>query len=334
MLSLKQVNFDYTADGRVCHALRQVDVTVTPGEVLGLIGPSGAGKSTLLGVLNLLLAPSSGVVSIDGKQVDYTNFSALKNHRSIISTIFQNYNLLSRSTVLENIALPLALSGQAKKQRLEEAQTYLSWVGLTDYADAYPDALSGGQKQRVAIARALISKPRYLLCDEPTAALDQKTTAEILTLLQRVKEDFGVALVVVTHELSVIKSCADRVAVIADGQIIEQGPILDVLLKPQDTRTKALVNSKIHQAAAQVRRFCGDIKRLYQLTFSGESAVHPLIADLTARFGVEINLLNAQLEVVHEALVGHTLCDIVASDDKREQAIAYLREQSVQVEEV
>ncbi|WP_302391929.1 methionine ABC transporter ATP-binding protein [Eggerthella sinensis] len=254
MIQLTQVSKTYGGAAQAHHALRDVNLTIEDGDVFGIIGQSGAGKSTLVRCINLLERPTAGRVLIDGVDVTDVTGKQLLDLRASIGMIFQSFSLFQQRTVLGNVTFPLELAGQKKAAREGRARELLDLVGLADLADRYPSQLSGGQQQRVAIARALANEPAVMLCDEATSALDTRTTVSILKLLQDINRELGVTLVVITHSLAVAQKICNRVAVIDDGRIVEEGAVSDVFANPQNAVTRELLeNNRLSIAADEGR---------------------------------------------------------------------------------
>ena len=254
MIQLTQVSKTYGGAAQAHHALRDVNLTIEDGDVFGIIGQSGAGKSTLVRCINLLERPTAGRVLIDGVDVTDVTGKQLLDLRASIGMIFQNFSLFQQRTVLGNVTFPLELAGQKKAAREGRARELLDLVGLADLADRYPSQLSGGQQQRVAIARALANEPAVMLCDEATSALDTRTTVSILKLLQDINRELGVTLVVITHSLAVAQKICNRVAVIDDGRIVEEGAVSEVFANPQNAVTRELLeNNRLSIAADEGR---------------------------------------------------------------------------------
>lgn len=254
MIQLTQVSKTYGGAAQAHHALRDVNLTIEDGDVFGIIGQSGAGKSTLVRCINLLERPTAGRVLIDGVDVTDVAGKQLLDLRASIGMIFQNFSLFQQRTVLGNVTFPLELAGQKKAAREGRALELLDLVGLADLADRYPSQLSGGQQQRVAIARALANEPAVMLCDEATSALDTRTTVSILKLLQDINRELGVTLVVITHSLAVAQKICNRVAVIDDGRIVEEGAVSEVFANPQNAVTRELLeNNRLSIAADEGR---------------------------------------------------------------------------------
>jgi len=322
-----------------------VTLEVKAGEIFGIIGRSGAGKSTLVRMINLLAVPNSGAVIVDGHDLTTMNTQELRTARREIGMIFQHFNLMSSRSVFDNIALPLELIGTPPKEIRTEVDKLLAIVGLTAEAHRYPQQLSGGQKQRVGIARALASKPKVLLSDEATSALDPETTRSILELLQDINRELGLTIVLITHQMQVVKQICDRVAVMEKGEVVECGSVLSVFRSPQSEVTRVLIGDVISAELPQsvlerVRRRIegkggdGPPDHLYRLSFVGEEVDRPVLSEAVKRFGIDFNILNGQIdEVQGQAFASLTLL-INASPEALASALALFREHDVIAEEL
>lgn len=339
MIKLEHINKTFEIGGKTVQAVKDVSLKIRQGEIFGIIGFSGAGKSTLVRCINLLEKPQSGRITIDNE--DITNYSGLKLRqlRQKIGMIFQHFNLMPSRTVFENIELPLKLAALSSENRARKVNELLELVGLTDKAQNYPSQLSGGQKQRVAIARALANDPKVLLCDEATSALDPQTTHSILQLLKEVNARLGLTIVVITHQMEVIKEICDRVAVMQNGQVVEKGNIVDIFSNPQAPITKSFI-----QAADNFETF-NDLIRLnssitgihpdqpvWFLTYRGSVAGEPLMSELYRRFEVKANIIYGNIDYFKECIVGKLGVAIEGEAEKIAQAKAFLIEQKVRVE--
>lgn len=347
-LSIQTQNISKTVnvDGQTRTILSDVSLIIAPSSITALIGPSGAGKSTLLRCLNGLDTVNSGHISItsSNKHVkdivsDHSNQKAKS-----IAMIFQSYTLLSRKTVLQNICLPITLQGTAlNESHIKKAKLLLTEVGLSDKENAYPAELSGGQRQRVAIARALMLDPGLLLCDELTSALDPKTTIEILNLLKRVNKDHGVTIILVTHDMDVVKAVADHVCVMDQGEIVEQGSVVEVLIKPKHKITKQLLEATSGGALPLFLLdriqpdFVADSDIVLKLVFTDESSTKPIIANVATQFNICFSILAGSLDNLSDQdasyLYGH-LWVSCPPDDGIDEAIQYMSDHSVGVETV
>ena len=322
------------------HALKGIDLEIKRGEIYGIIGLSGAGKSTLVRCINMLERPTSGEVIVDGKDMTKLSESELRAARKNIGMIFQHFNLLSSATVYENIAFPLTLSNTPKSDIEKKVLPLLELVGLADKANQYPAQLSGGQKQRVGIARALASDPKILLCDEATSALDPQTTKSILALIKDINKKLDLTVVVITHEMQVIKEICDKVAVISEGVIAERGPVLDVFTNPQHAITKEFISVLLSNdlPAAFRGNEISEIKTegsllLLRLIFLGESADDPVLAGMIrACPGVECTMLFGNLDEIHGVPFGRFIVGLSGEENLIQSAVNFLKTKDVRVE--
>lgn len=318
MIELKDLNKSFrTAAGRV-DAVSDVNLRIDDGDIFGIIGFSGAGKSTLVRCINLLERPTSGQVIIDGVDLCALNRKRLRAERRSIGMIFQQFNLLSQRTVEANVRYPLEIAGVPKAEAAERAAELLDMVDLTEKARAYPAQLSGGQKQRVAIARALATNPRIILCDEATSALDPITTRSILDLLKRLNEQLGVTIVVITHEMKVVEQICDRVAVMAEGCIVEQGNVRDVFLKPQSETAKRLIDPGQSELSVY------NTPNTLRLAFTGEESGDPVISDMTVKCDVMVSILAANTENIGGKTFGQMLIQLPEDPAAQQRIKTYL----------
>lgn len=339
MIKLTNVTKTYTGKKEV-QALKGVSLTVEAGQIYGIIGLSGAGKSTLIRCINLLERPTAGSVVVDGQELTSLSTPALREARKKIGMIFQHFNLLSSRTVYDNIAFPLELEGRSKAEIEQTIAPLLELVGLTDKKHYYPAQLSGGQKQRVGIARALANQPKVLLCDEATSALDPQTTKAILALLQDINRQLGLTIVLITHEMQVIKEICHQVAVIENGLIIEQGNVLEVFTKPQSATAQEFIGSVI--SADLPPEVWGSLplaptpspgsSTLVRLTFLGESANDPVLTGLVRRFAVEASILFANVHYLQGTPFGILIVSLAGSEGSLRQALAHLEKQDLKAE--
>lgn len=339
MIELQHIDKVYhTASGDL-HALKDINLTINEGEIFGIIGLSGAGKSTLVRCINMLEKPTSGKVMVDGQEMTALGEEQLRKARQNIGMIFQHFNLLSSRTVFGNIAFPLEIQGMDKAAIQKKVEPLLDLVGLKDRADHYPSQLSGGQKQRVGIARALASDPKVLLCDEATSALDPQTTESILNLLRDINKRLHITIVMITHQMNVVKEICDRVAVIENGEIIEQGSMVDIFTNPQKATTKEFVASIQHNDLPDfVRKLAihkdykaGD-KALVSLSFIGDSAGEPIVSVLIKEYDTNVNILTANIETLQDTPFGTLLIEVEGDEDHLKKALDYLHERKVKDE--
>ncbi|WP_317423224.1 methionine ABC transporter ATP-binding protein [uncultured Acidaminococcus sp.] len=339
MIELQHIDKVYhTASGDL-HALKDINLTINEGEIFGIIGLSGAGKSTLVRCINMLEKPTSGKVMVDGQEMTALGEEQLRKARQNIGMIFQHFNLLSSRTVFGNIAFPLEIQGMDKAAIQKKVEPLLDLVGLKDRADHYPSQLSGGQKQRVGIARALASDPKVLLCDEATSALDPQTTESILNLLRDINKRLHITIVMITHQMNVVKEICDWVAVIENGEIIEQGSMVDIFTNPQKATTKEFVASIQHNDLPDfVRKLdihkdykAGD-KALVSLSFIGDSAGEPIVSVLIKEYDTNVNILTANIETLQDTPFGTLLIEVEGDEDHLKKALDYLHERKVKDE--
>ncbi|MBZ9807002.1 MULTISPECIES: methionine ABC transporter ATP-binding protein [unclassified Mesorhizobium] len=317
-------------------ALDGVSLTVRRGEVLGIIGRSGAGKSTLIRCLNGLERPDSGEVFIEGREISQLGERELQPLRRRIGMIFQHFNLLSAKTVEDNVALPLKIEGRPKAERLRRAAELLELVGLSEKAKAYPASLSGGQKQRVGIARALAARPALLLSDEATSALDPETTRSILALLRDINRQLGLTILLITHEMEVIRSIADRVAVIDAGRFVEQGPVWSVFAEPRSQITKSLLGAIRPQLPAELLARllpATGAETILRVDVAGEAAQSPLLSDLATLVPGTFRLVHGGIDHVQQQPVGTLFLSVPGSDASHlARVIAFLKSRQARVE--
>jgi D-methionine transport system ATP-binding protein len=331
MIQLEQVSVRFEGRGRSVEAVRDVSLRVGRGEVFGIVGKSGAGKSTLVRTVNLLTRPSAGTVRIDGVDVTAFDGEALRQVRRGIGMIFQHFNLMHARTAAENVAFALRVAGRPAPEIARRVPELLSRVGLAGHGDAYPAQLSGGQKQRVGIARALANDPAILLCDEPTSALDLETTASILDLLRDINRERGITLVVITHEMEVVKAICDRVAVMDDGAVVEEGKVYSIFAAPRHELTRQLV-ARTQALELPDRLLDGTHGRIVKITYRGERAEEPIISEASRRFDVRLNILHGRIEYVGGHAIGLLVAGITGPPAEVEKATAYLRDQAAGLE--
>lgn len=331
MITLKGIIKTYPGKTQI-HALNGVNLEIDAGEIFGIIGQSGAGKSTLIRCINMLEKPTSGSVMIDGHELTTMNERQLREERKSIGMIFQHFNLLSSRTVYGNIAFPLELAGASKAVIKERVESLLQLVGLTERSNNYPAQLSGGQKQRVGIARALANNPKVLLCDEATSALDPQTTKSILALLKDINDRLNLTIVVITHEMQVIKDICHRVAVIEDGKILEQGKVVDVFINPKSPTAKEFVNSIITQGIPEGLQELPisavpveNSHMLIRLSFQGDVTEKPIVASLIRKFDLDVSILYGNVDYIQNTPFGRLIVMFEGSPDKQQAGLAYIK---------
>ncbi len=322
MIELRNLSKRFlTADGPV-DALNNVNLTVNDGDIYGIIGMSGAGKSTLVRCINMLERPTEGSVLLDGRDLGALSKKEMQNVRREVTMIFQSFNLLMQSTCLQNIMFPLKLTRTPKAEAEARARELLETVGLPDKANVYPAQLSGGQQQRVAIARALATRPRVLLCDEATSALDPKTTQSILELIRQINRDTGITVIVITHQMSVVQEICNRVAILENGRVVEEGDVSQVFSRPKAAATRALVFPEMNGAEGTVSSGYGQLLRLI---FEGSVTIDkPLIASMAIECGIAANILGASTRTVGKREYGYMLIEIPGGPDELAKALKYI----------
>ncbi|KRL68300.1 methionine ABC transporter ATP-binding protein [Companilactobacillus versmoldensis] len=339
IIKLKDIDVTFHNEGKTIEAVKDISLTVDRGDIFGIIGYSGAGKSTLVRVINLLQRPTAGEVVVNGQNMLALSSKELRQARKNIGMIFQHFNLMNSLTVYGNIDFPLRDSKLSKSERKEKVDHLLDLVGLTDRAQNYPSQLSGGQKQRVGIARALANDPEVLISDEATSALDPKTTKEILDLLGRLNEKLGITVVIITHEMDAIKQICNRVAVMEDGRLIEEGSLLTIFGKPQQKLTKDFVDTstQVKSALEEIKTsgIVNDLSgRLIQLKFTGDVTNEPIVVGLYKRFNVSASILFSNIERLSGTTIGIMVLALSGDDSKVQEAVDYLNGLDISVKEI
>ncbi len=316
MIELDQVQKSFKVGDRVIPALHSTSLTIETGEVFGIVGHSGAGKSTLVRLINLLERPTGGRVLVDGEDVTHYDAADLRAFRRKVGMIFQHFNLLSSRTVADNIAFPMKLAGIYSRSEIRDRVTeLLRLVSLGDQSDKYPSQLSGGQKQRVGIARALACRPTILLCDEATSALDPQTTQSVLRLLAEINQELGLTIVLITHEMDVVRRICDRVAVMDGGQIVESGLVTDVFLHPKHPTTRDFVFESENVDRDELQQDLQHAKgRILRLTFRGESTYQPLLGHVARASGVDFSILSGRIDHIKDTPYGQLTLSLVGGD--------------------
>ena len=339
MIELTHISKNFASGGRTVHAVQDVSLSIGKGEIFGIIGFSGAGKSTLVRCINLLERPTSGSVTVDGKEMTALSARELRQARKKIGMIFQHFNLMPSRTVFGNVAYPLRGSGLSGEQIADKVHRLLELVGIGDKAEAYPKQLSGGQKQRVAIARALANDPNVLLCDEATSALDPQTTKAILRLLKDLNEKLGITVVIITHEMAVVKEICDRVTVMEHGRVVEQGEVFNVFADPRQEITRSFIHTTsnlrkieelIEEDSPVVQLKPGEL--IVRLSYIQRNVSEPLISTVSRKFDIPLNIIFSDIAIVQNAPIGGTVAIISGEREQITQAIAYLIEKNVGVE--
>ncbi len=337
MISLKDISVTFNQPKKpAIQAVKNVSIEIDKGDVYGIVGYSGAGKSTLVRVINLLQCPSSGSVVVNGTELTTLSAKALREKRKTIGMIFQHFNLMDSRNVFDNVDFSLKYGGRSKQERHQKVTELLALVGLEEKAQAFPSQLSGGQKQRVAIARALANDPEILLCDEATSALDPKTTLQILALLKKLNRTLGLTIVIITHEMQVVKEICNKVAVMEDGEVIEQGSSVQIFSQPEKPLTKDFIRTATHIDQA-LETILGSSKFsslapnewLVELSYVGDQTNEPLIAQLYSRYKVTTNILYGNVEILQEVPIGSLVVSLSGEYHQRKHALEYLKAQGV-----
>ena len=339
MIKLNNITKIFTLPDKKLTALDNVSLHVPKGQICGVIGASGAGKSTLIRCVNLLERPTHGAVIIDDVDLTQLSDAELVKTRRQIGMIFQHFNLLTSRTVFENVALPLELENKSKAEIQEKTTALLALVGLSDKHNVYPANLSGGQKQRVAIARALASDPKVLLCDEATSALDPATTQSILKLLKEINRTLGITILLITHEMEVVKHICDQVAVIDKGRLIEQGTVSEIFSNPKTELAQEFIRSTFHITLPEeyLENLSDTPKHaksypIIKFEFTGRSVDAPLLSQASKKFGVELSILTSQIDYAGGVKFGFTIAEVEGDEDAITQTKVYLMENNVRVE--
>lgn len=339
MIRLENVSKTFTDSNKEVHAVNNVSLTINDGDIFGIIGFSGAGKSTLVRCINLLEKPTVGKVFVDDAEITALSGKELRKARKKIGMIFQHFNLMPSRTIFGNVAYPLRGSGLSKEEIKEKVHHLLELVGISEKENAFPSQLSGGQKQRVAIARALANDPNILLCDEATSALDPQTTKSILNLLQQLNQTLGITVVVITHEMAVVKEICNRVAVMDHGDVVEEGEVFHVFASPKESLTRSFIKTtsnlqKIEELIAAdspvVATKKGEL--IVRLSYVEKNTSEPLISTVTQKFGIILNIVFADVEIVQNAPIGGTVAIVSGEGSRIDEALQYLRDKNVGVE--
>ncbi|WP_317968712.1 methionine ABC transporter ATP-binding protein [Paenibacillus sp. CCS19] len=333
MIELKSVSKTYRVGSITTEAIRGIDLHVRKGEIFGVIGHSGAGKSTLLRCVNLLERPTTGSVVVGDTDLTRLSGRQLQQHRRRIGIIFQHFNLLSTATVRDNIAFPLKLAKTPRAEIKARVDELIGLVGLEGHGDKYPSQLSGGQKQRVGIARALANRPDVLLCDEATSALDPQTTDSILSLLLGINEKLGLTIMLITHEMHVIRTICDRVAVIDGGEIVEMGDVIDVFLHPRSNVAKEFVAQSSEASGESLSSLDGIRKgKLLRVRFKGESTFEPVLFEAVKETGASFSILQGTVSRMKRIPYGQLIVDVRGSSDDVTRIVQRLQQEGLEAE--
>lgn len=338
MIELKNINQIYHQKNRSHQVLKDINLHIASGEIFGVLGRSGAGKSTLLRCINLLEKPTTGQVFVNHAALMMLPKEKLRLERTKIGMIFQHFNLLESRSAFGNIAFPLELIGCNKKTIQDKVSTLLALVGLKDKKDYFPSQLSGGQRQRVAIARALATDPHVLLSDEATSALDPESTESILNLLRKINREFGLTILLITHELTVAKQICNRIGILEEGRLIEEGATIDLLTNPKTSVLKNYIQQALHihypnQQQEQINfDKINNNSVVVKLTFIGKESDLPLISTLIQQFGITVNIKQAQIEKVQNTTIGFTICEFTGERSALHDALRFVQTTTVKIE--
>ncbi|MBP1930883.1 methionine ABC transporter ATP-binding protein [Ammoniphilus resinae] len=336
MITFDRVNKVFGFEGREVHAVKDVSLTIHQGEIFGIVGFSGAGKSTLLRLVNQLERPTSGKVIVNGLEISSISQQELRKLRRRIGMIFQSFNLFNSRTVYGNVAYPLKLAKKSKKEVDDRVKELLRFVGLEDKAGQYPEQLSGGQKQRVGIARALATSPEILICDEATSALDPETTEEILHLLKKVNEEYNITILLITHEMNVVRRICDRMAVMEKGQVIEQGSVYEIFTNPKSKTAKNFVSSLLNDKLSpklleRIRR--DHSGRIYRVIFTRDNSSEPILSLVAQKYQIVFSILYGSIHEFQDRLFGNLIVEFRGSDVEVDRVVEELKTM-VEVREV
>ena len=352
IIKVENLNKTFQTKGGRVDALKDISLDIEEGDIYGIIGMSGAGKSTLVRCLNYLERPTSGKVSVNGRDLAALSDRELRGLRSSIGMIFQSFNLLSQKNVLSNVMFPLQIAGVPRAEAREKARSLLKTVGLPEKEKAYPAQLSGGQCQRVAIARALATDPKIILCDEATSALDPQTTEQILQLLKKINREMGVTIVIITHQMSVVRRICGSVAIVEKGELVEYGSVAEIFTQPKSKAAKRLIIEGKDPDEWESEEETGEESssssgaggflpleqlresRRIRIVFSTNSSYEPVIANMILKFGTPVNILKADTQDVGGTARGEMILGLPDDPAVQEEMIAYLRERDLAVQEV
>ncbi len=344
IIEVKGLSKTFVTKDATVHALKNINFTVEQGDIYGIIGMSGAGKSTLVRCLNYLEVPTEGTVIVEGHDLSKLSGQELRDLRSSIGMIFQGFNLLMQSRVIDNVMFPLLLHKTSRADAKKKAEQLLETVGLSDKATSYPAQLSGGQRQRVAIARALAMDPKILLCDEATSALDPQTTQSILQLLKKINKETGITIVIITHQMSVVREICHNVAIVQSGEIVERGLVEDIFTHPKSRAARQLViegkdpdeyekEQESRRGSSQTVSILHESRKI-RIVFGTQSSFEPVIANMILTVGVPVNILRASTQDVGGTARGDMILGLPADAAAQEKIISYLKERGLAVEEV
>ena len=334
MIELRDVTKQFQTKQHTVIALDKVSLKIEKGDIFGIIGYSGAGKSTLLRMVNGLEKPNGGDVIVAGKRIKDLTENELNQLRKKIGMVFQQFSLLETRTVFQNIALPLVLLRKNKSDIAQRVEELLDFVDLKDKKDVPVNKLSGGQKQRVGIARALATNPEILLCDEATSALDPKTTQSILKLLKKINQNFGITILLITHEMEVVKEICNKMAVMEHGEIVEQGSVVDLFTSPKNDLTRSFIHTIVHNIPRSILKRLDQRYPIYRLTFLGENSEQDLLSRINKEYKVSTRILSASVNEVGETVLGILFIQIEGEENILKEVEDYVRKNQVSIERV
>ncbi len=338
MIEISNLAKVYNTAHQEIKALDDVNLSVHKGEIFGIIGLSGAGKSTLIRCINMLERPTRGSIIVDGQNLNALNQRELRLARQKIGMIFQQFNLLSSRTVFDNVMFPLEIAHVPLKEAQQRVSQLLELVGIADKARVYPDQLSGGQKQRVGIARALANDPKILLSDEATSALDPQTTRSILKLLKDINAQLGLTILLITHDMNVIKQVCDRVAVISEARIVEVGDVISIFSNPGTPTSQSFINAIVNKdvpeeyISALINKHRAQYSCLIRVSFIGPSAGEPVISAMVKRYGIDANILYGNIDLIKDVPFGNLTMELIGAREEAEQAMQFLSNSGLEVE--
>ena len=331
IIQLKNISKTFVTDKGEFKALENVSLDISRGSIYGIIGMSGAGKSTLVRCINYLEVPTEGSVVIDGKELGSLTEKGLREERKSIGMIFQHFNLLQQKNVIDNVSFPLRINGVNKKDAHKRAAELLEIVGLADKANSYPVQLSGGQQQRVAIARALAGNPKILLCDEATSALDPQTTKSILELLKNINEKYGITIVIITHQMAVVREICSHVAVISKGHIVENGEVSEVFSRPKTKEARELI--MLESGDNTWYNESSEDDNCVRIVFTENSAYEPVISNMIKKFNCDVSIYQADTKKINGKTTGEMIIGLPKDEELSRQLKSYLTEKGIVVEE-
>lgn len=332
MIRFENVSVSFPQKNGLLHAVNNVSLNIGKGQIYGLVGASGAGKSTLLRTVNLLERPTAGQVYVNGELINGLKGEALRRYRRNIGIIFQHFNLAASKTVHKNVEFPLKAANVPKAQIRQRVDELLELVGLSDKHDVYPAKLSGGQKQRVGIARALANNASILLCDEATSALDPETTVSILKLLEDINKKYGITIIVITHEIAVVKTICSEMAVMNSGNVVEYGKVIDIISNPQDDYTRKLIShtENFELPADIVKLFGSD--SIIKITYLGTDSTNPILSNAIKANNVDISILHGKIDYIDHTPVGTLIVSVKGEQKDVQNAIDYIKSKTLRVE--